>query len=75
MKQTEKARFGYILSIVLAGTIGVFVRGITLPSGVIAMSRGFLGCVQLFVTPWTAAFPVQASLSFTSPEVCSNSYP
>ena len=49
MKQTEKARFGYILSIVLAGTIGVFVRGITLPSGVIAMSRGYLGCVFLIL--------------------------
>ena len=49
MKQTEKARFGYILSIVLSGTIGVFVRGIALPSGVIAMSRGFLGMAFLLV--------------------------
>ena len=30
-------------------------------------------CVQLFVTPWTAAF--QASLSFTIPRACSNSCP
>ena len=32
-----------------------------------------LSHVQLFVTPWTAAG--QASLSFISPEVCSNSCP
>ena len=33
-----------------------------------------LSCVQLFVTPWTAAH--QASLSFTiSPRLCSNSCP
>ena len=49
MKQTEKARFGYILSIVLAGTIGVFVKGISLPSGVIATSRGFLGMTFLLI--------------------------
>ena len=30
-------------------------------------------CVQLFVTPWTAA--LQASLSFTIPRACSNSCP
>ena len=30
-------------------------------------------CVQLFVTPWTAV--CHASLSFTSPRVCSNSCP
>ena len=32
-----------------------------------------LSCVQVFVTPWTAAS--QASLSFTSPGACSNSCP
>ena len=32
-----------------------------------------LSHVQLFVTPWTAAY--HASLSFTSPRVCSNSCP
>ena len=48
---TEKQRAlrGLIASMVLFGTIGVFVRGIAMPSGVIAMVRGLLGAVFLLL--------------------------
>ena len=52
MSATEKQRAmpGLIASMVLFGTIGVFIRGIAMPSGVIAMARGLLGAAFLLLS-------------------------
>ncbi|MBR2594022.1 MAG: EamA family transporter [Firmicutes bacterium] len=47
MEKNNQARINFIIAIALSGTIGVFVRGIALPSGIIAMARGFLGVAFL----------------------------
>jgi RarD protein len=53
MRKLFSARILFLSSMVIFGTIGVFVRQIPLPSGVLALSRAviailFLGCVLLF---------------------------
>ena len=52
MSATEKQRAmpGLIASMVLFGTIGVFIRGTAMPSGVIAMARGLLGAAFLLLS-------------------------
>lgn len=45
----KNAKAGLIVSMALFGTIGVFVRGIGLPSSVIAMARGLLGAAFLLL--------------------------
>lgn len=47
MRASSKARFGLIFSMVLFGTIGIFVRHIPLPSGLIALVRGAVGALFL----------------------------
>ncbi|MGN0291279.1 MAG: DMT family transporter [Lachnospiraceae bacterium] len=42
-----KAKIQFILSMLLFGTIGIFVRWISLPSSVIALARGGIGAVFL----------------------------
>lgn len=41
------SKFNIILSMIIFGTIGVFVKEIQLPSGVISMVRGFVGMIFL----------------------------
>ena len=48
MKQ-QSARFQCILSMVIFGTISIFVKGIPLPSSVTAMFRGFCGTIFLIL--------------------------
>lgn len=45
----QRARLQFLCAMLLFGTIGVFVRGIPLPSGVIAMVRGLVGAVSLML--------------------------
>lgn len=47
--EKPRALRGLITSMVLFGTIGVFVRRIAMPSGVIAMTRGLLGAAFLLL--------------------------
>ncbi len=44
-----RAKLEIVLAMAVFGTIGLFVRGIPLPSGVIAMSRGLVGAALLLV--------------------------
>jgi drug/metabolite transporter (DMT)-like permease len=44
-----KSKIQFSLSMVIFATIGLFVRYIDLPSPEIAMLRGFIGCIFLFV--------------------------
>lgn len=46
-KEENKAKAAFIMSMFIFGTIGIFRRYIPLPSGVIAMTRGFIG--MLFI--------------------------
>ena len=43
------ARFQMILSMVIFGTIGLFVRGVGMPSALIAMMRGYIGFLFLLI--------------------------
>lgn len=45
----NKDRFLLVLSMIIFGTIGIFRRYIELPSGFLAMSRGFIGTAYLIV--------------------------
>lgn len=47
MKDCNKAKIMLICSMIIFGTIGIFRRYIPLPSGMIAMSRGFIGMLFL----------------------------
>lgn len=47
MQTTNSARLQLIFSMVLFGTIGIFVRYISLPSGLIALVRGAVGAAFL----------------------------
>ena len=47
MQTTHSARLQLIFSMVLFGTIGIFVRYISLPSGLIALVRGAVGALFL----------------------------
>ena len=44
-----RAKLEIVLAMAVFGTIGLFVRGIPLPSGVIAMTRGLVGAALLLV--------------------------
>lgn len=48
----RKERFGFILAVVLYGTIGLFLRFVDLPSEVVAMYRGIIG--SLFILLYRA---------------------
>lgn len=48
-KQNAAALFRLTLSMVIFGTIGIFVRHIPLPSSVIAFFRGLVGMVFLLL--------------------------
>lgn len=47
MKVNGKARAGVVAAMLMFGSIGLFVRGIALPSSVIALVRGVVGCLFL----------------------------
>jgi len=49
MKAEIKAKLNIMLSMVIFGTIGLFVRRVFLPSSVIALVRGFVGVAFLLV--------------------------
>lgn len=49
MKEANTAKFNLLLAMFIWGTIGLFVKFIPLPSSVIAMVRGFVGAIFLFV--------------------------
>ena len=40
-----KAKVNVIVAMLMFGSIGLFVRGIALPSSVIALVRGVIGCL------------------------------
>lgn len=42
-------RFKYIIAVVLYGTIGLFLRYVNIPSEIVAMARGILGSIFIFV--------------------------
>ena len=42
-----KAKVNVIVAMLMFGSIGLFVRGIALPSSVIALVRGVIGCLFL----------------------------
>lgn len=47
--KTGSSRLGFLLSMIIFGTIGVFRRSLLLPSGVIALSRGVVGTIALLL--------------------------
>ncbi len=49
MNETNKAKYSLLLSMFIWGTIGLFVKYIPLPSSVIAITRGFVGAIFLFI--------------------------
>lgn len=49
MKKEPSARWMLICSMVIFGTIGLFRKAIPLPSGIIAMSRGYVGAAFLLL--------------------------
>ena len=49
MKTSTKAKQALVLSMTVFGTVGLFVRGIVLPSAEIALYRGVLAAVALLV--------------------------
>ena len=49
MKENNNSKLVMMLAMFIFGTIGLFVRYIPLPSAVIAMVRGFVGAIFLFV--------------------------
>ena len=49
MKDPRRARGELILAVLLFGTIGLFRRGIALPSSVVALGRGFIGTLFLLL--------------------------
>lgn len=49
MNQQSRARFLFILSMAIFGSMGYFVRYVSLPSGVISMVRGFVGALFLLL--------------------------
>ena len=48
-KLKSKAELNMILSMIIFGSIGIFVKYIALPSGIISVARGFIGCIVLVV--------------------------
>ena len=48
-KDPRRARGELILAVLLFGTIGLFRRGIALPSSVVALGRGFIGTLFLLL--------------------------
>ena len=57
---TGKAKAQLICAMVLFGTIGIFVRGIPLPSGTVAMVRGLVGAAFLLL--WSGSRGERISL-------------
>ena len=44
-----KERIGFILAVVLYGTIGMFLRFVSLPSEAVAFYRGVIGAVVILL--------------------------
>lgn len=49
MTKEQTSRLKIVFSMVIFGTIGLFVRNIALPSSIISLSRGICGVIFLFV--------------------------
>ena len=49
MTKEQTSRLKMVFSMVIFGTIGLFVRNIALPSSIISLSRGICGVIFLFV--------------------------
>ena len=49
MKSVNRAKLDLIIAVTAFGTIGIFVRYISLPSSVIAFVRGAVGAVFLLL--------------------------
>lgn len=47
MNNTNRSRLMFVSSMIIFGTIGIFRRYVSVPSGMIAMSRGFIGMLFL----------------------------
>lgn len=47
MKKENKSKILIIIAMIIWGTIGIFRKYIPLPSGMIALARGILGCIFL----------------------------
>lgn len=44
-----RAKLNLVTSMILFGTIGIFIRNITLPSSIVSITRGFLGSMFLLI--------------------------
>ena len=44
-----RANLNLVTSMILFGTIGIFIRNITLPSSIVSITRGFLGSMFLLM--------------------------
>lgn len=56
------ARLQLIASMLIFGTIGIFVRYIPLPSSIIALVRGIVGTVFLLILTWIRKTPISWSI-------------
>lgn len=61
MKANRKAETGIVMAMLMFGSIGLFVRGIALPSRIIALVRGIIGCLFLTVSGFLMRRPVNWS--------------
>ena len=59
MKTNTKAKQALVLSMTVFGTVGLFVRGIALPSAEIALYRGVLAAVALLIYLWFKKEPLR----------------
>ena len=49
MKNTKSARLCMVFAMLVFGTVGIFVRYVSLPSSLIALVRGIIGTAFLFL--------------------------
>mgnify|MGYP003483847939 CR=1 FL=1 len=54
-----KEKLSMVLSMVIFGTIGIFVKYIGIPSGVIAATRGIIGSIVIFVVMLFAGHKIE----------------
>ena len=53
-KKHNLSKIEFISAMVLFGTIGIFVRNISLPSSVVALVRGIVGTLFLLLVVWVS---------------------
>lgn len=59
MEFKVKEKLSMVLSMVIFGTIGIFVKYIGIPSGVIAATRGIIGSIVIFVVMLFAGHKIE----------------